>query len=480
MAGRAGPVTHQRWSLVDWTDASNPRFRGNYDGEGPDTRSAIISCFSDWNMSNRYPEGHVSYEIPPELRAILGDPVRRDMDTSGKNFTDRVIDVFNWIAIGAMLVSGFCFIFVAIPVLASAAFATSVVASTAAAVFSVGQRWRDGIFDWQADAIDGLTIVSNLIGTGIWARGARLRVLGKGGKTLDLVFLGSRVATDAAQGVLVAASRIDEIDKLMNDPDGPPDETARRLLALFAELAALGMMTAISFKAAAKESDNLKAKPKHLGNDPRANVPDDKLKDLVDANKEIDATKPPIAEGHTDDVEHRTTVNTGIHPAPSPRPEETTFAKAYPADASKWKVRTFEKYKIQLIDKDDFGLMAEVNPATGDLTMVIETTKGSKAAGNFKGSDYLRAKDIYPKMYQHFVEQGVEVKSVSGDLHVGQRSRYLDSSLRQDGQRGHRRQSQDVWSRARAGQDRGSRSRRQGRQDLPLSRRSRDRPRHVR
>ena len=416
MAGRSGPVTEQRWSLVDWTDPTNPRFRGNYDGQGPDTRSAIISCFSNWNMSNRYPEGHVSYEIPPELRAILGNPARRDMDTSGKNLTDRVIDVFEWIAVGAMLVSGFCFIFVAIPALASAAFATSVVASTAGAVFSVGQRWRDGIFDWQADAVDGLTIVSNLIGTGIWARGARLKVLGKGGQTIELVFLGARVTTDAVQGVLIAASRIDEIDRLINDPNGPPDETARRLLALFAELAALGMMTAISFKAAAKESDNLKTKPKHLGSDPRANVPDDKLKDLVDASKEIDATKPPIAEGHTDDVQHKTTVNTGVHPAPPVAPEETSFARAYPDDKLRWRDREIEQYRIHLLDYDGFGVTAEVNDKTGDLTMVIETAKGSKKDGTLQRSKNLRADEVYPRMYKHFAEQGVEVKSVSGDL----------------------------------------------------------------
>ena len=415
--GRGGLAKKKHWALVDWTDPSDPRFRGIYDGEGADDGAAIEACFSTWDWDNRYPEGNVSFEIPPELRGIVVGPVRRQMDTNGKNFTDQLIIIFEWIAIGAMLVAGFCFIFVAIPALTSAAVATSMLASTAGAVFSISQRWRDGIFDWQADAIDGLSIVGNLVGAGAWARGARVKLLGQGAKKLDFVFLGARVATDAAQGVLIAASRIDELDRLIKDPNFPPEERARKILAVLAELTALGMMTAISFRASAKEADNLTAKPKHLGNDPRANIADDRLKELTDPQETIDATKPPIAEGHTRDVEQKTTVNPSIKPAPKVLgPEETAFAKAYPKDASKYKVRELTKYKIQLFDHDDFGIMAEVDPATHDLTIVIETTKGSKAQRNFVGSKYLWAKDLYPKMYEHFAQQGVEVKSVSGSF----------------------------------------------------------------
>jgi len=416
-AGRSGMVRMQRWVLVDWTDPSDPRFRGSYEGEGTSTAAAITACLSSWDWENRYPEGHVLFEIPTELRALLGEPVRRQMDTNGKNLTDEVIVVFQWIAIGGMLVAGFCYIFVAIPALTSGAAAASMIASTAGAVFSVSQRWRDGIFDWQADAMDGLTIVSNLLGAGVWARGARVRLLGDGGKQLDFVFLGTRVAADTVQGVLIAASHGDELEKLLKDPNYSPEERARKMLAVFAELTALGLMTAISFRASAKEADALCQKPKYLQAHPDANVAEETLDRLTKPGELIDRTKPPIAEGHSAEPQHKTTVNTGIRPAPKlVGPEDTAFAKAYPPDPSKYSHRELTKYKIQILDRDGFGLMAEVNPDTLDLTIVIETTKGSKRDGTFQGSKYFWAKDLYPKMYQHFAQQGVTVKSVSGTL----------------------------------------------------------------
>jgi hypothetical protein len=82
--GRGGLVKKKHWALVDWTDASDPRFRGTYDGEGTDDRAAIDACLNSWDWGNRYPEGNVSFEIPADLRGILGGPVRRQMDTNGK------------------------------------------------------------------------------------------------------------------------------------------------------------------------------------------------------------------------------------------------------------------------------------------------------------------------------------------------------------------------------------------------------------
>ena len=68
---------------------------------------------------------------------MVGGDVRRKMDTNGTNLTEEVIIVFQWIAIGTMLIAGFCFIFVAVPTLTSLAMGTSMLASTAAAVFSI-------------------------------------------------------------------------------------------------------------------------------------------------------------------------------------------------------------------------------------------------------------------------------------------------------------------------------------------------------
>ena len=113
--GRFGSRQSRRWALVDWTDPGNPRFRGSYEGEGSNVLEAVNACFSSWNLENRYPAGHVTYDIPPELVPLVGGDTRRQMDTSGKNVTDRIISVLESIAIGGLLVAGFCFIFVAVP-----------------------------------------------------------------------------------------------------------------------------------------------------------------------------------------------------------------------------------------------------------------------------------------------------------------------------------------------------------------------------
>jgi hypothetical protein len=207
----------------------------------------------------------------------------------------------------------------------------------------------------------------------------------------------------------------------MKDPSYPPEERARKILALFAELTAVGLLTAVSFKASAKEATSLSAKPRYLKDEPRVNVPEERLQELVTPDKPWDATVPPVLEGHTKEIKQKTIVNTGIKPAP-PKivgPQETEFAKRYPKDDSKWQTRRLEKYTVQLIDHEGFGVLAEVDPQTLDMVISIETTRGTKAAGNFRGAKDLRADEVYPRIYQHFSEQGVNIQSVSGTFCFG-------------------------------------------------------------
>lgn len=422
-AGKAGGVTLKQWSLVDWTDPSHPRFRGHYEGEGSTAKEAIEACLSSWDWGNSYPPGHVTYEVPADLRAIVGGQTRREMDTNGTNLTQEIVVVFQWIAIGAMLVAGFCFIFLAVPALTSAALATSMLASTAGSVFSIAQRWRDGLFDWKADAIDGLTILSNLVGAGAWARGARVTLLARGGQKLDYIFLGVRVGSDAVQGILIADSRIEDLNRLMSDPSYPPEERARKMLTLFAELTAVGLMTAISFKASAAEAANLKTKPKYLdAGDMRASVPEDKIARLVQKDQVIDNTRPPIAEGHTKNVKQKTTVNTGVVAveAGPHAPNETVFAKAYAEDGHPWRQYHISETEIELMDKDGFYFHATCKDGTLDITIVTvyEGNVNPDMDLHFKNtpgkSSVLIAKDLYPKMYKHFEQVGNPVTKLEG------------------------------------------------------------------
>jgi len=431
-----GPGGGQRvgWSLVDWTDPGNPRFRGTYEGEGTNVLEAVNACFTSWDLDNRYPAGHVSYEIPPELYPMVGGNKRRQMDTSGKTIADHVIEVLGWIAIGGLFVAGFCFIFVAVPMMTEAAVAASMLASTGAATLSIGQRWRDGIFDWKADAIDGITIASNIIGAGAWVRGATVKALTSSGKTVDYVFIGARVGTDAAQGILVAATSIDEIDAISKDPSLSPEERSRRLLALLAQLGATGLLTALSLRAAAKDADALKQKPDFLSGDPRATVPDETLAHLVDPHSPpIDTTKPPVAEGHTtkpppenEKKNHKTKARTPIRPAPV-QPNETAFARAYPSDGHPWIDHTITGTRISLIDKDNFQFICQLEPGGVLHVEIIVTVIDPKTTSQHllqqmppttvvKKSDVLKAKELYPLAYKHFEQLGTPVQRVRGEF----------------------------------------------------------------
>ena len=321
-------------------------------------------------LGNRYPAGRLEWQVPPELRPILGGDVRRTMEPDGKNLKDKVIIVFEWIAIGTMLIAGFCFIFVGVSTLTSLAMGTSMMASTAGAVMSIRQRWRDGLFDWQADAIDGLAPSPwkpDRRGR-VGARRAREDILGKGAEKLDCVFLGTRLANDTpSRGFSIAESRIEDLDALMNDPSIPPEERARKVLQLLAELTAVGLMTAVSIKASASEADALSKKPKYLKpDDPRANVPDDTIKKLTEPPKPgdppIDLAGRPAVEGDTKETpQHKTKMQTGVTQAPvsAPlKPTETDFAKLYKKDGHQWQIYKLNEYEIHLKDADNFEFHA--------------------------------------------------------------------------------------------------------------------------
>ena len=176
--GRFGSRQSVRWALVDWTDPGNPRFRGTYEGEGTDVLGAVNACFSSWDLDNRYPAGHVSYEIPPEL-VPLGWRGQAPPDGHQRQDHHRSRDRRAPVDRRRQLCSspGSASSSSAVPLIVDAAIAASMLAGTGAATLSIGQRWRAGIFDWKADAIDGLTIASNLIGAGAWARGALVKTL---------------------------------------------------------------------------------------------------------------------------------------------------------------------------------------------------------------------------------------------------------------------------------------------------------------
>jgi hypothetical protein len=419
VVGRAGR-RRPRWVLVDWTDPSDSRWHGRHEGVGDDDGEAIHQALAGWDRDNRYPEGLVTYQIPA---GPLGEAQRRRMPTDGKTLADEVQGIFEWVALGGLVVAGALLLFTPVPALASPALATSLLSSTAAAGISIGQRWRAGVFDWREDAFDGLTIVSALFAAGgAWARGARVVLLGHSGETLTRVFIGARVGADLVQGVLVAEESLREWSALTDDPGLLPDERARKLLALIRNLAASGLLTYVSLRAAASELAHLQARPRHVASAGEARPSGEKLAALTDPRATIDTRTVPAAEGHGREGRHRTVLTTHrVHPR-IVAPEETEFAKFYGRERHRWRDRDLTKDEILLFDKDRFSFHAKCTQGTLSITIVTNVGPDSpERIRRFfnnpkerKFSEVLRASELYPRMYRYFEEVGNPVKKLRG------------------------------------------------------------------
>jgi hypothetical protein len=411
----------QRWALVDWTEPTDSRFRGRYEGTGATAEEAIDDALDAWRSGNRYPVGLVTCDIPAAAR---GRARRHQMETDGKTFGDEVVGVLEWVALGAVMVAGVVLLFTPVAPLGHAALGVSLVSSTGAAVIAVSQRWREGIFDPRADAIDGLTVLGGLLAAGgaAWARGARVRGLFADGA--DRIFIGARIGTDLVQGILVADSHLDELRALTDDPDLVPEERARKLLVLFQALAAGTLLTYFSLRASARDLANLDKQARHLTTDDRARSIRDKLSALTDPDETLDPSRPPVVDGHTRDGTHhaRAAAGTAHHPKVV-SPNDTELAKKYPEHLHPWIDWEISGTEILLWDRDRFIFKASCIEGTLEMTVVtyIDPAKTSPhLAGQYRhirearGSDILRAKVLYPLMYQHFADVGNPVKKLVG------------------------------------------------------------------
>jgi hypothetical protein len=420
VVGRSGRK-RPRWVLVDWTDPTDARFHGTYEGGGDSDGEAIDEALDAWDRGNRYPAGLVSFQLPAPAAA----PGHHQRTTDGKSLGDEVRGIFDWIAIGGLLVAGALVLFAPVPVLVSGALGTSLLSSTAAAGISIGQRWRAGVFDWRQDAFDGLTIVSALFTAGgAWVRGARVLLGDQGGRTVTRVFIGARLGADLVQGVLVAEEALAEWDQLTTQPGLLPEERARRLLALVRNLAATGLLTYVSLRGAAGELANLEARPRHVASEGEARPSGEKLAALTNPGATIDTTRPPVVEGHPLAAEgrQRTTVSTRPVAVRPLGPEETAFAKFYRGKDHPWREVEVTRDYLFLFDKDGFSFEASCKRGTLSITILTNVGPDSPAYlrrrfGNpraRKFSDVLWAKELYPLMYDHFESVGNRVKKLKG------------------------------------------------------------------
>ena len=409
-----------RWVLVDWTDPTDARWHGRYEGVGDTHAEAIAAALRDWDRGNRYPPGRLAYELP----APAFTPQRAQLETDGKDVADEVKGVLEWVAVGGLVVAGTLLLFTPVPALAGAALGTSIFSSAAAGAISIGQRWRAGIFDVRQDAIDGLTIIGALFaGAGAWTRGARVLLRGASGQTLTRVFIGAQIGADLVQGVLVAEQSLDEWNDLVEDPELLPEERARKLLALFHKLATAGLLTYLSLRGSTGELETLNDRPRHVPSAGPTRPAREKLADLTDPQATVDTREAPVVEGHTKEGRHSTRLRTGVAEHPKVvGPEETEFAREYSWEKERWRRRTITRKRVSLVDHEGFAFDAQCDDGTLHITIVTRVRPDSSPAllrafpdlTEERRSTVLKAPELYPRMYRHFESVGNPVQQLEG------------------------------------------------------------------
>jgi len=297
------------WTLVDWTNPMVRERTGVYTASGETDEAAIRAVLDKWDGGNRYYDGLLMCQVPA---GVCGKPIFKQFETDGASTWDSVASFFEWVALGTAVVAGIVTLVAPVPgsQVVSAMIWTSIFSSTAAAVINIGQRHEEGFGNWKDDAFDGLTIVGNLFaGAGTWAKGGAVIAKNAQGQTMKYILVG-QIGTDSVQGVLIAADHMQKYDAIMNDTTLSPQERTDRLLELFRSLAIAGTMTYVSVQGNRLDLENLNKAPKNPlpGQDTR--TPAQKLEDLKKpGGPELDTTRPPPVEGHTDQGRQKTTVD---------------------------------------------------------------------------------------------------------------------------------------------------------------------------
>ncbi|MEZ6233122.1 MAG: hypothetical protein R3B68_02925 [Phycisphaerales bacterium] len=286
----------KRWAVIDWTDPLDARLSGTYEGSGTTDQEAIRKAIEAWNEDCKYPPGDISYQVPkgigfpPEMR-------QGQFETGEKGVWERIADFLGIVGTAAALIAGVVAFLLPVPgsQLVSVAIWTSVIASSAAAIINItttDQSWRE-------DALDGLTVVSNLFMVGsIWARGCTILAKNTANNVARYAFIG-QVTADTIDGVIASAEIIAEFDQIMGDRTLLPDERIRRLLAVLGR----GAIQSISIRATAADIKALRL-PDRAGLSPA-----ERINEFKDTSKVVDLTGTPTPEGTTTkSAGHTTTV----------------------------------------------------------------------------------------------------------------------------------------------------------------------------
>jgi hypothetical protein len=321
---KVNPATHT-WKLVDWTNPLSPGMKTVFTATGASDEAAIRDLLAQWDSSNQYWPGTLSYEIPSEA---CGKVIEGSFETDGESFWTTLSRWLEYFALAGAIVAGVVTLVAPVPGsrIVSAAIWTSIFSSSAAAVINIGQRHEGGFGSWKDDAFDCVSVVGNLFaGAGIWAKGATVISRNASGQVLRYSLYG-QVASDGIQGVMIAADTQKKMEEIEKDPNLSPKERTDKFLELFRSAALAGTMTVISIRSTKADLEVLDVKPRGQLVDPK--TPRERLEDLKDPNHTVDTTAPPRTEGHTDEGGQTTRVqeeNARVHGEGKSRPVKTDW-----------------------------------------------------------------------------------------------------------------------------------------------------------
>lgn len=295
--------------IVDWTDPNTVAYSGAYYGVDEDKATALQRALRHWKTRNRYPEGKVQYTLHPPLSDLLTHDtfLVDDFVSDGIGFALTQLSlplVLDSVALATSL-TALALTFSPLPggrvvgVLLWASIASGAAAST----LRIVSRRMDGRNDIVADAIDGLQIVSSLLAipgaTMAWRAGANVAIRNvpilRPERLIEYTLIGQLVS-DGLQGVLIAASDLDKISKLLADGRLEPEERLGQIMGLLGNLATVFTVTAVSLRGNAKQLSDLPALRDELGK-------------LLTSGTTLDIDGLPRVRGHTRDGPHTTRVD---------------------------------------------------------------------------------------------------------------------------------------------------------------------------
>lgn len=291
------PLT--RAEVIDWTDAQDAAYSGNYRGAGDDAANALASALLQWARASKYPDGELRFELPPTLAELLGAAARAgrlderklrrlretlalDLDaqkpglslegrfpTAAPTDPDALAVVLDRIALASAVVA-IALVFAA-PVPGSRVVAallwTSAVTGAGASTVRLATRHARSISDPMATAIDVLGIVSSVLmlpsATAMWRQGAKVAireavVTGSGKKVLKMALVGQIVA-DGLSGALIGTEALGQLKGVLSDRKRDPMARLTEAAKLLAQLTATGALVVVGAKANVEDLAKLHA-----------------------------------------------------------------------------------------------------------------------------------------------------------------------------------------------------------------------------